>query len=362
MKIIKVELASRSYNILVGHNIIYQAAAYLKNLDIGCDGYVVTNPNIKKRYGSLLGNALKKAGFKLKFMLVADTEKAKSIECASSVIKGLAGFDKRGRRIFVVAFGGGVVGDLAGFVASIYKRGVPLVQVPTTLLAQVDSAIGGKTAVDLAQGKNLVGAFYQPRLVISDTAFLETLSRRQAACGLAEVIKYAVIKDARLFAYLQGHYRDILDLQPAALEYVVGCCSRIKAEIVRRDEKEELGLRTILNFGHTIGHAIEAAGGYVKYNHGEAIALGMVAALDISRRLGLLEPPLYEKITRLITGCGLPVKIKGLDLKAVINAHYRDKKFLGAKNRLVLVSGIGKAEIRENVPLQLIKQAIVKLR
>ncbi len=361
MKITRVNLKDRSYNIVVGNNIIAGIGGYLKKLGIGCDAYVITNPVIKRKYGRALQNSLKKSGFNVRFRLVAGTEKSKSIGSSSSVIKGLAGFDKK-RRIFIIAFGGGVVGDLAGFVASIYKRGVPFVQVPTTLLAQVDSAIGGKTAVDLCEGKNLVGAFYQPRLVLSDTAFLKSLDRRQASCGLAEVIKYAVIKDPRLFVYLEKHYKDLLGLKPAALEYVVSRCSRIKAGIVQRDEKEKLGLRTILNFGHTIGHAIEAAAGYRNYNHGEAIALGMVAALEISRRSGLIDGALCEKIERLIDKAGLPVKLKGVSLQAVINAHYRDKKFLGGKNRFVLLKGIGRTKIVQDVPVNLIKRAIIRLQ
>jgi len=324
---------------------------------VGSDAYVITNPLVKNKCGSALQETLKKSGFKLKFKLVADTEKSKSIENLSSVIRDLANFDKK-RKVFVIAFGGGVVGDLAGFVASIYKRGVPLVQIPTTLLAQVDSAIGGKTAVDLKEGKNLVGTFYQPRLVLSDTTLLKSLSRRQLSCGMAEVIKYAVIKDRELFAYLEKHYKDVLALEPAALEYVISRCSRIKAEIVSRDEKEKKGLRTILNFGHTIGHAIEAAAGYTKYNHAEAVALGMIAALKISQEAGLLNNAVLEKILSLIAKSGLPVRIKGISAQAIINAHYRDKKFSGRKNMFVLLEGIGRTKIAQDVPLHLIKQAV----
>ncbi len=212
--------------------------------------------------------------------------------------------------------------------------------------------------MDLVEGKNLVGAFYQPRLVVSDVNLLKTLHIRQVRSGLAEVIKYGLIKDAGLFSYLEKKYKDILALKPQALEHIVERCSNIKAGIVGKDEREERGLRTILNFGHTLGHAIEAAARFKAYNHGEAIALGMVIAVDISKSLGLIDNFIGERVKDLIKKAGLPLKIKGLSQESIINAHYRDKKFIGSKNRFVLIRGIGKAEIRENIPLGVIKEAL----
>jgi 3-dehydroquinate synthase len=272
-------------------------------------------------------------------------------------MKDLVLYDKK-RRTFIVAFGGGVIGDLAGFIASIYKRGVPYIQVPTTLLAQVDSSIGGKTAVDLSEGKNLLGAFYQPRLVLSDTGFLKSLDAGQLKSGLAEVIKYGIIKDASFFAYLEKRYRDVLSLKPSVLAFIVKRSSDIKAKIIEKDEREEKGLRTILNFGHTIGHAIETAGNYRQYNHGQAIALGMLVASALSKKLGYINDSIKQRIENLIKSVGLPTRIKNIPLHRVIKAHYQDKKFKGAKNRFVLIQGIGKTRITEDVPLSLIKETI----
>lgn len=357
MRSINLDLGKRSYKIIVGSGILPRLGRELRKLKIGQDAYVITNPLVKNRYGRILEKALKGSGFSVRFKVVADTEKSKSLEMAQKIISDLALYDKQ-KRVFIIALGGGVVGDLGGFVAAVYKRGVPYIQVPTTLLAQVDSAVGGKTAVDLPQGKNLVGAFYQPRLVLSDVSVLSTLSARQVRAGLAEVIKYGIIKDPRLFRYLEEKQRDIFSFKPSALEYIIFRSASIKADIVSRDEREEKGLRTVLNFGHTAGHAIEAASDYRIYNHGEAIAIGMLVASDISRRIGFTSAAALARIERLINAVGLPVKIKKVSLSKIINAHYRDKKFIGSKNRLVLIKDIGKAEIAEGVGLGTIKSAI----
>lgn len=358
MATIKVNLKENSYPVIVGSNILDSLGGHIKKLNIGLDAYIITNAAIKKKYGNILNKSLRKSGFNVKFKNVPDTEKSKSIEILSQVIKDIALYDYR-RRIFIIAFGGGVIGDLAGFAASIYKRGVAYVQIPTTLLAQVDSSIGGKTAVDLSQGKNLIGTFYQPRLVVSEIKTLKTLELRQLRSGLAEVIKYAVIKDPRLFAYLEKNYRNILFLKKgSALEFIVTRCAGIKAKIVGEDEKDKKGIRTILNFGHTIGHAIEAASDYKKYNHGEAVALGMILACRISQKLGFINACLASRIENLIEKVGLPVNIKKISLRAIINAHYRDKKFIGAQNRFVLLKDIGKVKIVKNIPLKLIKEVL----
>ncbi|MEK6727899.1 MAG: 3-dehydroquinate synthase [Candidatus Omnitrophota bacterium] len=359
MNIIKVNLGKHSYDIIVGSDIIKFLGKYLVKLNIGKDAYIITNAKIKKRFGINLEKALYSAGLSVKFKTIPDTEKSKSIETAYSVIRDISQYDKK-RRIFIVAFGGGVIGDLSGFIASIYKRGIPYIQVPTTLLAQVDSSIGGKTALDLPQAKNLIGAFYQPKLVFSEIKFLNTLDKKQLRSGLAEVIKYGAIKDAQLFSYLEKNYKNILALSPSSLEYIVKCSSEIKAGIVSSDEREDKGIRTILNFGHTTGHAIEAACGYKAYNHGEAIALGMIIAADMSKCLGLIDEQTFNRIVKLIRAVGLQTEIRNVPQAAIINAHYRDKKFIGKKNRFVLIKGIGKAKIAENIPLELIKEAIKK--
>lgn len=358
---IKVNLGPRSYDIVIGRGILNRLGRELLKLKAGTDAYIITNAWLKNKYGAKLAGVLAGCGFNSHFKIVPDSEKSKSLEAASLVIKDLAKWDKS-RKVFIVAFGGGVVGDLAGFVASLYKRGVSYLQVPTTLLAQVDSSIGGKTAVDLDMGKNLVGAFYQPRLVFSEIDFLKSLDKKQLASGMAEVIKYAVIKDPGLFTFLENKYKDVLKKEPAALEKIVISCSAIKAGIVSRDEKETAGLRTLLNFGHTIGHAIEAACGYKAYNHGQAVGLGMIAAADLSRRLGLIGPETVLRISDLVKFYGLPVKLKGVSLEKIVKAHFRDKKFIGKENKLVLISGLGRTRISRNVPLDLIKESIRALR
>lgn len=354
---IRVNLGARSYNIIIGRGILNKLGPELLKLNLGTDAYIITNALLKNKYGAILSQALLKNGFNFRFKVVPDSEKSKSMETASLVIKDLAMFDQK-RKVFIIAFGGGVVGDLAGFVASVYKRGVSYVQVPTTLLAQADSSIGGKTAVDLDLGKNLVGAFYQPRLVFSEINFLKSLAKGQLVSGLAEVIKYAIIKDSRLFSFLENKYNDLLKGDLKALEKIVSACSGIKAGIISHDEKEASGLRVILNFGHTIGHAIEAACGYKGYNHGQAISLGMLVAADLSNKLGLIEVNLAARIRNLIKLYGLPTKLKGVSINKIIDAHYRDKKFSGEENKFVLICGIGKPKIVRNVRLDLIKQAI----
>jgi 3-dehydroquinate synthase len=206
-----------------------------------------------------------------------------------------------------------------------------------------------------------VGAFYQPRLILSDVSTLRSLDTRQIRSGLAEAIKYGVIKDKFLFAYLEKNYRDLLKLQPRKMEFVIYRCSRIKARIIEQDEKEKKGIRTILNFGHTIGHAIEAASGFKKYTHGEAIALGMLAAASISTRLGLIPEELSLRIRKLIAAVGLPVKLNKVSLPKIIKAHYRDKKFIADINRFVLIKGLGRAIIRKGIALKIIQEALKEL-
>jgi len=359
MQIIKLNLKKRSYNIIVGSNILNLLGRYISKLNIGFDAYVITNVSIKEKYGQILGKILKHSGFNVRFKLVPDTEKSKSIEMASLIIKDIAIYEKK-KQPFIIALGGGVIGDLAGFIASIYKRGIPYIQVPTTLLAQVDSSIGGKTAVDLIEGKNLVGSFYQPRMVFSDVKILKTLSLRQVSSGLAEVIKYGIIKDQLFFTYLEKEYKNILALKQITLEFIVRRCSYIKAMVVQKDEREVKGIRTILNFGHTIGHAIEAAADYKRYNHGEAIALGMLVACDISKKMRLVNNRTTQRIENLIEAVGLPTKIKKVSLDEIIEAHYRDKKFIGSRNRFVLIKDIGKVRVIENIPLEIIREVLKK--
>ncbi len=397
METIPVNLKERSYDIIIGNNSIKCLGKIIRGLKLGNDAYIITNSTIKKIYGNILIKTLSDSGFNFKFKLIADTEKSKSLNTVSCLIQDLARYDRQ-KRVFIIAFGGGVIGDISGFIASIYKRGIPYIQAATTLLAQVDSSIGGKTGIDLKQGKNLVGAFYQPKLVFNDVAMLKTLDLRQIRTGMAEVIKYGIIKDPVLFDYLEKKTNTVkcdkfdtfggaqtppfkagkdcaaLSINPEQtpgfispgcveridFEFIVTRCSRIKAKITAQDEKEESGIRTILNFGHTIGHAIEAAGSYKIYNHGEAVALGMLIAADISVAMGLLNYASMRRIERLIEKIGLPAKISKIPLKKIITSHYSDKKFTGKKNKFVLIKSIGKTKIVEAVPIEQITAALKK--
>lgn len=358
MKTIHVSLKQNAYTIVVGQHILPRLGAKLKSMEIGADAVVITNPVIRRHHGGVLAAGLKRSGFSVKFFEVPEGEQSKSAKAALALMEEIARYDSM-KRVFIVAFGGGVVGDLAGYVAAAYKRGIPYVQVPTTFLAQIDSAIGGKTAIDLPAGKNLIGAFHQPRIVWSDLAVLSTLDQRQMRNGLAEAVKYGVITDKKLFSYIARHYRRILDLQPSALGHVVVECSRIKAGVVAVDEKETKGVRTILNFGHTVGHAIEAAGGYNRYHHGEAVALGMRVAADISRRLGMLSLENHRKINQLLSDIGLPAKVKGVSLRDVLSIMRHDKKFKEGKNRFVLARAIGKVKVVEGVASSVIQNALL---
>ncbi len=356
---ILVDLKERSYPILLGTNILPDLPGHAEHLALGNAAFIISNPLIFKKYGIKLKRSLEKKGFCVGEKIVEDSEKSKSMAVVAAVLKDLSEFDTQ-KKTFIVALGGGVIGDLSGFTASIYKRGIPYIQIPTTLLAQVDSSIGGKTGVDLPNGKNLAGTFYQPKLVYTDTAVLKTLDPRQMRSGLAEVIKYACIQDRSLFDYLSCNLKRALKHDPKTLEFIIQRCSALKAKVVSFDEREEKGVRTILNFGHTIGHAIEAAGGYKRYNHGEAVALGMLIAGDMSVLMHFLDLGSAEKIESLIIQAGLPGRIRRLKLEQIMNAHLKDKKFIGTKNRLVLLKAIGSPTIFEGIPLEIIRQAVLK--
>ena len=359
---IRVNLGKNSYDILICSDELHKLGPCLKRLNIGKDAVIVTNPGIKKLFGSRIEKAIVSNGFSARFETVPDSEKAKSEKECLRLLNNISKFDAS-RRVFIIALGGGVVGDLAGFTASVYKRGIPYVQVPTTLLAQVDSSIGGKTAIDLSTGKNLVGAFYQPRLVFSDTAFLKTLPEKELVSGLAEAIKYGIIKSPRLFAFLEKNYAKILRHDKKCLRHIVHECSIIKARIVEKDELDKKNLRVVLNLGHTIGHAIEAASNYRRsYNHGQAVALGILASVYISKKTGLLTDKNSSRIRNLIRNARLPVRLKNVKLKDILSAQGHDKKFIHGKNRFVLPVRIGKVVVKENIPESLIKKSLLQLR
>ncbi|MCX7927579.1 MAG: 3-dehydroquinate synthase [Candidatus Omnitrophica bacterium] len=359
MKKILVELGKRSYYVYVGEHLLSKLGVLIKPLKLAEAAFIISNLRLKQHFGNILEKSLSQSGRYFRWKIIPDTEKSKSLFEVARILDSLNKFQKK-RSVFIIALGGGVVGDVAGFVASIFRRGVAYIQVPTTLLAQVDSSIGGKTAVDLPDAKNIVGTFYQPRLVVSSIDTLYSLDRRQLSSGLAEVIKYAIIEGNNFFEYLEKNVDLIMQKKPNVLEYIVSHCAAIKARIVSCDEKEEYSIRTVLNFGHTIGHAIEAAAGFSRYTHGEAIALGMLVACGISQHLGLVRQQVCQRIEALIARYGLPTYIKEVSLREILRVHYYDKKFKGKMNTFVLLRDVGKVSLYHNVPIEIIKEAIKK--
>ncbi len=362
MKSTSVSSRQGGYRIVVGTGLLEKTGKLAAQVLSGKRVLVISQPGIAKLYLPKVAKALKKAGFELHTHLVADGETAKSKDQLFGIYSKLLdkGFE---RRDAVLALGGGVVGDLAGFAAATYLRGVPFINVPTTLLAQVDSAIGGKTAINLHEGKNLVGAFYPPKLVISDAAVFKTLPRRELVAALGEVVKYGVIRDAKLFRLLERNAEAILEGDSKLLSKIVDACSRIKAGVVSRDEFETRGERMILNFGHTFGHGFEQALDYKKLLHGEAVAVGMVCAARTAREMKMFKASDCRRVELLIRRLHLPVSVNGLEAEAkrVLSAMTRDKKKKSGKLRFVLPVAIGKVVVRDDAPSTLVKRMILEV-
>ncbi len=358
MRVVKVPLAERSYVIRIGTGLLSRLGAECSKLALGRRCAVISDSHVAPLYGKAVTQSLAQAGFEPVCISVEAGEPAKSLKMVERCYNQLAAH-RLERKSFIVALGGGVVGDLAGFAAATYLRGIAFVQAPTTLLAQVDSSVGGKVGVNLKAGKNLVGAFHQPRLVLCDLDTLRTLPGREFHAGLAEVIKYGVIQDAHFFRRLERDMPKLLRLDPAALAAVVARCCEIKAAVVGQDETES-GLRAILNFGHTVGHAIEAVSGYGKYLHGEALAIGQVAAARLSaRQLGFPEADV-QRLTTLLDRAGLPTRLpltSGLR-RRLMEAMRLDKKVSGGEIRFVLAEKIGKVQWGRTAPPELVAQAL----
>jgi 3-dehydroquinate synthase len=349
MRVVKVPLGARSYSILIGPGLLARLGAECRALGLGARCAVITDSNVAPLLAEKAEASLRAAGFEPVRVVVEAGEKSKNMQRVEECYDQLAAH-RLERKSFVVALGGGVVGDLAGFVAATYLRGVAFVQVPTTLLAQVDSSVGGKVGVNLAAGKNLVGAFHQPRLVLCDLDSLATLPEREFRAGLAEVIKYGVIYDAAFFRRLERELPQILARDSGKLAAVVARCCEIKADVVGQDETET-GLRAILNFGHTIGHAIEAVSGYGKFLHGEAISIGMVAAARLSAEVLGIRAHDVERLRALLVAAGLP-EAMSLDARRrarIIEAMKLDKKVSGGEIKFVLAREIGKVEFGQKV-------------
>ncbi len=352
----RVRLGSRSYPIHIEHS-YRQLPAHLHELELPRHAWIVSHRPLLERFGDQLLPPLERAGFALQSIAVPESELAKSSRIAEQVLATLA--RRAATRIpLLLAFGGGVVGDLTGFVAAVFRRGIPYVQLPTTLLAQVDSSIGGKVGIDLPFAKNLIGAFYQPRLVFNHLGLLADLPPRQRRSGLSEIIKYGIMDDAELFRYLETHLSDCLAGTAEADRLMVERCCRIKARVVSRDERETKGWRIRLNLGHTLGHALESATGYRRFTHGEAIAIGMAFASDLAVAMGVLPESQHRRIVALFAAAGLPTQASGVSLAAVRRVLVYDKKFIAGKLRWVLPSGVGRVVVSDAVPQELAWQVM----
>ena len=356
MRDVEVELGVQSYHILIGHNLEGQLIDFVRQSGFSSKALIISDTNVGKLYAARTVALLEKAGLSVSVYLVKAGESSKALSEAEKLYTRAIelGLD---RHSAIFALGGGVVGDLAGFIAATYMRGIPFVQLPTSLLAQVDSSVGGKVAVNHALGKNLIGAFYQPRAVFIDLELLTSLPRREIYTGLGEIIKYGVIYDPAFFAFLEEHAEDILSREMTSLEHIIARSCAIKADVVSQDEKEN-GLRRILNFGHTIGHAIEKDTRYLRYNHGEAVAIGMIGAAYISREMGFIDEETVQRLTQLVTRLHLPIAAEGCSVDSMYTTIFHDKKTINGTVNWVLMNGIGKVSVINDVPEAIVKSSM----
>ncbi len=321
--------------------------------------FVVTSPNVRHHWGEKLEASLRKVRLSYEVLEMNDGEPAKRMQTVEQLAEQLVGA-RADRKSLIVAFGGGVVGDSAGFLAAIFMRGIPVVQLPTTVVAQLDASIGGKTGVNLRSGKNLVGAFHQPRLVLVDPELLQTLDEREFRSGLFEALKCGVIRDAALFEFMDSNAKKILNHDSKALERIITGSVRVKADVVSADEKES-GLRRILNFGHTIGHALESATGYTHFLHGEAVAWGMIAAAEIAHQAGICQRATAERVQQSVLKYG-PLPPVPCSLDDVLSRLASDKKTIAGAVHFVLPQKIGKVRITSNVSEPIVRSAVEMVR
>jgi len=359
VRTVKVPLADRSYPIRIGAGLLAEIGEQCGRLRLGRRCAVISDSNVAKRYRKKALDSLKGQGFDPIFISLPAGEKSKTLKNVQACYSQLAKH-RLERNSFIVALGGGVVGDLGGLCAATYLRGIDFVQVPTTLLAQVDSSVGGKVGVNLPSGKNLVGAFYQPKLVLCDLDALKTLPSREFCAGLAEVIKYGIIYDVQFFERLERDLPNILRQDPKGMTEVVARCCQIKAEVVGHDEKEA-GLRAILNFGHTIGHGLEAISKYGRYLHGEAISIGQMTAAKISHAVSGLPATQVTRMKALFTQAGLPteVKLTTAQTRNLLAAMRLDKKVSDGEIQFVLANKIGKVVTGQKVSEKVIRKALL---
>lgn len=358
---INVNLPGRSYVITIGPGVLSRVGEIVSSVCAPTAAAVVSNPTIAKYYGASVLESLKNAGIHTGEIIIPAGERFKTLRSVTKIYDGLLDM-KMDRRGVVVALGGGVIGDMAGFAAATYMRGIDFVQVPTTLLAQVDASVGGKTGVDLPRGKNLVGAFHQPRAVIMDIQTLGTLPVRELRSGFAEVIKHGIIYDRQYFDYIDGNAANLLARDMSKLEYAVCRSVEIKRDVVEKDERES-GIRAILNYGHTVGHAIEVLSGYGKYRHGEASSIGMVTEALLAEDSSLAEPGIATKIAAVLTKLRLPVSFDAsLETKDIVRAIELDKKTMGGAIRMALPVKLGECRVVSNIDRDMLAKAIEKHR
>ncbi len=355
MQTLDLGLDERSYQIHIGQELMNQAELLLKHIPHK-RAVVVSNTTVAPLYLEKLSNTLASNGIQIQSIILPDGEQYKNSASLNHIFDELLG-NRSERTTPLIALGGGVIGDLTGFAAATYLRGVPFIQIPTTLLAQVDSSVGGKTGINHPLGKNMIGAFYQPRVVIADVATLNTLSNKELRAGIAEVIKYGLIRDLPFLEWLELNMEKLLQRDPEALQYAIVRSCRNKAEVVGNDERES-GERALLNLGHTFGHAIENAMGYGVWLHGEAVAAGTMMATDLSGRLGWLTEQDVERTKALFLAAGLPVKGPHLGNEKYIQLMGLDKKVADGKIRFVLLKQLGQAVISDQVPAELLKQTL----
>ncbi len=347
----------RSYPIYVGAGLLKSVGPRLHEREPDCDAFIVTDSNVGPLYLDAALTAIRAVGLRVDSATIAAGEPSKTVATWESLLGAVSRFEQA-KPIMIVGLGGGVVGDIAGFVAASHRRGVPYAQVPTSLLGQTDCGVGGKVGVNHAGIKNLVGAFYQPKLVLMDVSTLATLPEREFRAGLAEVVKYGVICDPDLFAFLETNVDDILGRCLPQMAHIVTRCCNIKAEIVSQDERDANGARAVLNLGHTFGHAIEAASDF-GLPHGEAVAIGMACACDVAKRLGMLADVVAERIEGLIRLLGLPSNYPaGLDLAHAMAAMRHDKKCLNGVNRFLLPRRIGEVDLIEDLDPALVADVL----
>lgn len=354
---VPVDLSDRSYEIYIGSGLLRQTAQHVQSSLKVTQAVAITDSNLKTTHAQIVTENLAQAGILCDLVTIPAGEGSKAIGIVEQIWNEMLAV-KADRKTVVIAIGGGVVGDLGGFVAATYARGVPLIQIPTTLLAQVDSSVGGKVGINLPGAKNMAGAFWQPTRVIIDPMVLHTLPDREYHAGLAEVIKYGVIMDAEFFALLEAHVDDIHNRDPDFLKTIISRCCELKAQVVEQDERETTGLRAILNYGHTFCHAFESVTQYGRFLHGEAVAIGMMCAAHLAASMGRVDQQFIARQAALLSACNLPLSVSGLDLDDLLAAMQHDKKVEHGKLRFILPTKMGHVELVDDVDTDLVRASL----